>query len=100
MELSTIIDGTKAIIAVGGKLTVATAPDLEGAVNGLADGINDIDFDIARLEYISSAGLRVLVGTQKLTTRRGGTMRILHPSDDVMEIFEMTGLSDIMVIER
>ena len=100
MELSTNLDGTKAIITVGGKLTVATAPELEGAVNGLADDINDIDFDIARLEYISSAGLRVLVGTQKLTTKRGGTMRILHPSDDVMEIFEMTGLSDIMLIER
>ena len=100
MEITTSLDGTKAIIAVEGKLSVATAPELEAAVHDLAESAVDFDIDLAGLEYISSAGLRVLVSTQKLAGNRGGSMRLLNPTDEVMEVFEMTGLSEVMTIER
>lgn len=100
MELSKAIEGTKATIAISGKLSVATAPQLEDTVRELADQVVDYDIDLTKLEYISSAGLRVLVSTQKLAAQHGGTMRLLHPIDDVMDVFEMTGLSEVMTIER
>lgn len=102
MDITTSIDGTKAIVVVSGKLTVATSPDLEEKVAEL-DGtgsVVDYDIDLSGLEYISSAGLRVLVSTQKLAARKGGTMRLLHPTDEVMDVFEMTGLSEVMTVER
>ena len=100
MELSTHIEDSKATIEVVGKLSVATAPDLESIITGLDEAVKDFDIDLSGLEYISSAGLRVLVSTQKLALQRGGSMRLLHPIDDVMEVFEMTGLADVMEIER
>ena len=100
MELTKTLDGTKATIAVSGKLSVATAPDLEAAVQELATSTVDFDIDLTELEYISSAGLRVLVSTQKLSAQRGGVMRLLNPTEDVMEVFEMTGLSDVFTIEK
>ena len=98
MQITTTVDGTKATIVVAGKLTVATSPELETTVRELADTIADFDIDLSELEYISSAGLRVLVSTQKLAGQRGGTMQLLHPTADVMEVFEMTGLSEVMNI--
>ena len=102
MEITTSTDGSLATIAVAGKLTVATSSDLEQAVRQLNDtgAITDYDIDLSGLEYISSAGLRVLVSTQKLAASRGGTMRLLKPKDDVMDVFEMTGLAEIITIER
>ncbi len=99
MEITTSIDGTKAAIEVVGKLTVATSPELEEAVHQLSDTATDFDIDLSRLEYISSAGLRVLVSTQKLAAQKGGELRLLHPTADVMEVFEMTGLSEVLTIE-
>ena len=62
------------------------------------DKLVGFDIDLANLEYVSSAGLRVLVGAQKLASRAGGELRLLHPSKDVRDIFEMTGLAEIMTI--
>lgn len=100
MELSSKIEGTKASISIVGKLSVTTAPELETLVNDVPEDVANFDLDLAGLEYISSAGLRVLVSTQKLAARRGGGMVLLNPSDDVMEILEMTGLSEVMEIQR
>lgn len=99
MELTTSVDGNLAKIAVAGKLTVATSPTLEENVRQLAETVTSFDIDLSELEYISSAGLRVLVTTQKLATQAGGTMRLLHPTESVQEVFEMTGLSEILDIE-
>lgn len=100
MDITTELDGTKATITVSGKLTVTTSPMLEDAVQQLAENAVDFVIDLTDLDYISSAGLRVLVGTQKLAAQNGGSMRLLHPTDSVVEIFEMTGLSEILDIER
>lgn len=100
MEITTSIDGTKATIVVVGKLTVATSPELEEAVHQLSDTATDFVIDLTDLEYISSAGLRVLVSTQKLAAQKGGELLLLHPTADVMEVFEMTGLSEVLTIEE
>ena len=100
MEIKTNVDGSKATIGLSGKLTVQTSPDLSVAVDRLPADVVDFDIDLAEVDYIASAGLRVLVATDKLAVKRGGRMRLLHPCDEVVEVFEMTGLSEVFVIER
>ena len=98
MTIETTLNDTTATIVVSGKLTVATSPELEAEVQRLQGSATSFDIDLANLEYVSSAGLRVLVGAQKLASRAGGELRLLHPSKDVRDIFEMTGLAEIMTI--
>lgn len=99
MEIKVTQDGNKATIALDGKLSVATSPDLEAAVQGLPADTNEFVIDLTALEYISSAGLRVLVSTEKTAAKRGGKMLLLHPNDEVSEVFDMTGLADVFTIE-
>lgn len=99
MDIHTTVEGNKATVAVVGKITVQTAPDLDDALKALEDSILDIDLDLSEMDYTSSAGLRVMVAAQKNALARGGTLRLLHPNKDVMEVFEMTGLADIFTIE-
>ncbi len=99
MDITTALDGTTATIALSGKLSVATSPDLEATVNDLPAETSTFVIDLTNLDYISSAGLRVLVSTEKLSAQRGGSMRLLHPNDEVSEVFDMTGLSDVFTIE-
>ena len=99
MNISITQNGAEATLALEGKLSVATSPDLEAAINDLPESTTAFVIDLTNLDYISSAGLRVLVSTEKLATRRGGSMRLVHPNDEVTEVFEMTGLSDVFTIE-
>ncbi len=85
-------------VAVIGRLDTTTAPDLETEVNESLEGLNKIVFDFDQLEYISSAGLRVLLATQK-TMNRQGEMVIKNVNDIIMEVFEITGFVDILTIE-
>ena len=98
MNLDVSTNGNTAKIVISGKLSVATSPDLEEAVQGLPENVSEITMDLTNLEYISSAGLRVLVSTQKLVTARNGNLVLEHPCDEVSEVFEMTGLSDVFTI--
>ena len=100
MEISTSVEGTKATFKVEGKLTVQTAPRLENAIGQVPDDTCDFDIDLANVTYVSSAGLRVIVAADHLATSRGGTLRLLNPADEVMEVFSMTGLSEALAIER
>lgn len=100
MDITCSLDGTKATVAITGKLTVATSPELEEAVRGLAESAVDFDLDLSGLEYTSSAGLRVFLATNRIATAKGGVMRLLHPSETVMEVLEMTGLAEVLVIEK
>lgn len=85
-------------LEVAGRLDTTTAPSLEEAVDAnIAEGVTLVlDFD--KLEYISSAGLRVLLGAQK-KMQKLGVMKLINVCDDVMEILEMTGFSDVLTIE-
>ena len=96
-----IIKGTadKAlVIKLEGRLDTTTAPALENELNESLDGVEQLILDLEGLEYISSAGLRVLLGAQK-TMNKQGSMKVLNVSSDVMEIFEITGFRDILTIE-
>lgn len=98
MEIKKQQNGTALMMAVIGRLDTTTAPQLEEAVNASVDGITELVFDFEKVEYISSAGLRVILMTQKIMNKQG-SLKIVHVSDEVMEVFEITGFSDILTIE-
>ena len=90
-------DGSKLTIELGGRLDTTTAPELEAEVKKL-DGVTDLVFDMTSLEYVSSAGLRVLLAAQK-TMNKQGSMVIRGANDDLKDIFDVTGFTDILTIE-
>ena len=92
------INGTELTVALTGRLDTTTAPELESVLKASVDGVTALVFDMEALEYISSAGLRVLLSTQKLMNRQG-EMKVIHANESIMEIFEVTGFSDILNIE-
>lgn len=92
------IDNGKAVFALTGRLDTVTAPDLEKELVGTLSDVTDLTFDMTKLEYISSAGLRVLLSAQKTMTKQGA-MRVTNVNDTIMEIFEVTGFSDILTLE-
>ena len=100
MQIGTSVEGSVATITLAGKLTVQTSPDLSAAVDQLPADVCDIDIDLAKVDYVASAGLRVLVSTDKLAVKRGGRMRLMNPCEEVMEVLVMTGLSEVFAIER
>ena len=83
---------------LGGRLDTTTAPELEKAFEENMDVSKDLILDMKELEYISSAGLRVLLAAQK-KMNQAGKMKLTGVSDEVMEVFEITGFSDILTIE-
>jgi anti-sigma B factor antagonist len=84
-------------VALSGRLDTNTAPELEKALNTSLEGVNMLFIDMEKLDYISSAGLRVLLAAQKIMNEQG-KMTITHVNKAIMEIFEVTGLSDILTI--
>ena len=86
------------IIEVVGRLDTTTAPALDKTINEDIDGTKNLVLDLNGLEYISSAGLRVLLGAQK-KMQKIGTMKVKNVCSEIMEIFEMTGFADILDIE-
>ena len=86
------------IIEIAGRLDTITAPALEKSINEDIDDIKNIVLDLKGLEYISSAGLRVLLSTQK-KMQKIGSMKVINVCEEVMEVFEMTGFADILTIE-
>ena len=83
---------------VEGRLDTTTAPELEAALSASLSGINALVIDLAKLEYISSAGLRVILKAQKLMNMLG-TMKLINVNESIMEVFEITGFVDILTIE-
>lgn len=85
-------------VQISGRLDTTTAPELEGALREDLPETKALTLDLTELEYISSAGLRVLLSTQK-TMNRQGTMKLIGVSETIMEIFEITGFCDILTFE-
>lgn len=83
-------------LGITGRLDTTTAPNLETVINELSSDIKELVFDIADLEYISSAGIRVILGAYKKMKSNQGIMRIEKANDTVFEVFEMTGLSHML----
>ena len=97
MDITKNKDGGKLEIKVSGRLDTTTAPQLDGEIKESVDGVTELIFDLKDLEYISSAGLRVLLASQK-TMNKQGEMKVTAVSEPVMEIFEVTGFSEILTI--
>ena len=91
-------NGTELTVALTGRLDTTTAPELEKELKENLDVVTALVIDMAALEYISSAGLRVLLSAQKIMGKQG-EMKVTHVSETIMEIFEVTGFSDILTIE-
>ena len=85
-------------VFLDGRLDTTTAPQLESALRDDLGGVTDLVLDLSKLAYISSAGLRVLLSTQKVMNRQG-SMKLTGVNETVMEIFEITGFCDILTIE-
>ncbi|MBR4895728.1 MAG: STAS domain-containing protein [Clostridia bacterium] len=91
-------EGTSLTLALEGRLDTITAPELEAVLKEELEDVEALTFDFTALEYISSAGLRVLLSAQKQMNRQG-TMKVTGVGEVIMEIFEVTGFSDILTIE-
>ena len=89
--------GTLSVV-LEGRLDTTTAPQLEAELKASMDGITELDLDFEKLEYLSSAGLRVLLAAQKVMNKQG-TMVIRHVNETIQEVFEVTGFVDILTIE-
>lgn len=99
MTILKTIEGEKLTVALEGRLDTVTAPQLEGELRTAVGGISELIFDLGELEYVSSAGLRVLLSAQKVMNRQGSmTVRRVRP--EIMEIFDVTGFSDLLNIEE
>ena len=98
MEIKKTLEGEKLTVAISGRLDTATAPELEEALKESMDGISELVIDFTETEYISSAGLRVLLSAQK-TMNKQGSMVVTGVNDVIMEIFEVTGFVDILDIQ-
>lgn len=99
MTISKIAEEDKLTIALEGRLDTTTAPDLEAFSKENLDGVENLVLDFDKLEYISSAGLRVVLSLQKEMNKKG-QMTVANVSSEIMEIFEITGFSDILTIEN
>lgn len=86
-------------LKIEGRLDTTTAPTLEKAINELLEDVTELVLDMEELKYVSSAGLRVLLSTQKKMSKIG-TMKLTGVCEEVMEVFEMTGFVDILNIEK
>ena len=98
LNIEKTTNASELTVVLRGRLDTTTAPDLEKELKESLDGVTALTIDMTALEYISSAGLRVLLSTQKVMNRQG-TMKVTHVNETIQEIFEVTGFSDILTIE-
>lgn len=98
MNIQKTVTGTTLAVQLEGRLDTTTSPKLEEELRGSVDGMTSLAIDFEKLEYISSAGLRVLLSMQKIMNKQG-EMLLKNVSETIMEVFEVTGFSDILSIE-
>ena len=98
MKITRNQDGSHLEIALEGRLDTMTAPELERELNRVLGGIDSLTLDFSKLDYISSAGLRVLLSAHKALCGKGG-MKVTHANEIVNEVFDVTGFADILTIE-
>ena len=98
MTIKQTKENEKVTLALSGRLDTVTAPELEAALDTALSGVTELCFDFTDLEYISSAGLRVLLKAQKIMNAKG-KMTITGVNETIMEVFDITGFVDILTIE-
>ena len=98
MKITKNLNGTSLTVALEGRLDTTTAPELEQVLKESMDGATELTMDFAKLDYISSAGLRVLLAAHKAMAKKSG-MKVVNANEMVKEVFEVTGFADILDIE-
>ena len=98
MTIEKKIAGDTVTLIVSGRLDTQTAPELENELDSVLSGLKELAFDFANLEYVSSAGLRVILKAQKAMNAQG-SMKLTGVNDSIMEVFDITGFLDILTIE-
>ena len=98
MTINKTLNGSALTLVVEGRLETITSPELEAVVKNELDGVTELTFDFAKLDYISSAGLRVLLSAQKKMSAQG-SMKVINSNEIVNEIFSVTGFDDILTLE-
>ena len=98
MTIEKKINGEEVTLIVSGRLDTQTAPELENELDSVLSGIKELIFDMTNLEYVSSAGLRVILKAQKAMNQQG-SMKLTGVNDSIMEVFDITGFLDILTIE-
>ena len=98
MTIDRNVDGSKTQLKISGRLDTSTAPELESTIDACLSGVEELIIDFEGLEYVSSAGLRVILKTQK-TMNKQGSMKIINVNDTIMEVFDITGFADVLTIE-
>ena len=98
MDIVKKADGTHLTLELSGRLDTTTAPQLEEVLNASLSGVTELILDFKALNYISSAGLRITLTAQKIMNKQG-SMKLRNVNADIMEVFEITGFSDILTIE-
>ena len=100
MEIKKEAIGNVLNINIIGRLDTNTAPELDQALEDDLNDVTELNFDLSNLDYISSAGLRVVLKYHKLLSSKSGALHILHPNDEVLEVFDMTGFSTFLNIKE
>ena len=99
LNVNKIIDGERAVFELNGRLDTITSPQLEREMQESLGSVLYLTLDCADLEYISSAGLRVLLEAQTNMAIRSGELKLIHVGEVIMKVFEVTGFTDILAIE-
>lgn len=98
MQITSNRDSNRLTVFVSGRVDTNTAPEFERYIDENTDGVSELVLDLKEMSYTSSAGLRIILKAQKMMNKQG-SMKVVHVQEDVMDIFEMTGFSDILNIE-
>ena len=98
MTIEKKINGEAVTLIISGRLDTQTAPELENELDSILSGLKELIFDMTNLEYVSSAGLRVILKAQKAMNTQG-SMKLTGVNDSIMEVFDITGFLDILTIE-
>ena len=98
MTIEKKLNAASAVLVVAGRLDTQTAPELEKELDEIISGLKELTFDMTGLEYVSSAGLRVILKAQKIMNAQG-SMKLIGVNDSIMEVFDITGFLDILTIE-
>lgn len=100
MQINKKRDGTIETFLLEGRLDTVTTPELQAVMEGGFDGLTELVFELSRLEYVSSAGLRLILNVHKKMAGQGGRLVLRNVAPGVMDVFEMTGFADFLNIEK
>lgn len=98
MNIEKLIENGIVTLKISGRVDTTTAPEFEATIDGCTEGLQELILDCKEMEYISSAGLRVILKAQKLMNAQG-SMKLTNVNDTIMEVFDITGFADILTIE-